>query len=266
LDEHSTQVCAEKLILFLHGDLYRRNLLGKRVPVAFSGGLDSTLVAKVCSVLTETYCIVAGAEDSTDMKNARASAKRIGLELLEVAIDEDDVVDGAKEICRITGLKDPVTVSFELPTYFAMKSAAEDVIVTGQGADELFGGYAKYESMELEEFRKRRMEDIDKAMGEVDCAERAIAAALGKEIIKPFLCNRVVSFAMDLQLDSVYPDEVRKRIIREALKGLGLSEIAAMPKKAAQYGSGVSAMLKSAANKKGESVREMIEGFAEGSN
>jgi len=260
------QVCAEKLILYLHGDLYRRDLLGKRVPIAFSGGLDSTLVAKVCSTLTDTYCIVAGAEGSTDMKNARASAKRIGLELVEVTIDEDDAVDGAKEVCRITGLKDPVTVSFELPTYFAMKSASEGWIVTGQGADELFGGYAKYESMEREEFRRRRMEDLDKAMGEVDCAERAIAAALGKEIIKPFLCNRIIAFAMDLQLDSVYPDKVRKRVVREALKDLGLPEIAAMPKKAAQYGSGVSVMLSSAADKRGKSVREMIENFAEGSN
>jgi asparagine synthase (glutamine-hydrolysing) len=255
---------AEKLVALLRDDLRRRKLEGKRIPVSFSGGVDSTLLARICSELTETYCIVAGMENSADIRSARISAEKLGLDLKEIILDEERVSEGAREICRITGLENPITVSFELPTYFAMRSAEEGIIVTGQGADELFGGYAKYEGVPADEFARLRREDLEKALGPTDVAENGIASHLKKEIVKPFLCNRVISFAMALPSEAVRPSAVRKPIIREALRGLGLDEVAELPKKASQYGSGVSDMLKKAAKRRGQTLSEMIMDFAKG--
>lgn len=252
---------AENLVALLRNDLDRRRFAGRRVPVSFSGGLDSTLVAKICSELTETYCIVAGTSESTDIKNARGSAKSLGLDLVEVILDEGQVVDGASEICRITGSKDPLAVSFELPTYLAMKAAKEEILVTGQGADELFGGYAKYEGLSNDDFWELRRNDIGKVLGPIESMEGDMASHWNKSIIRPFLCNRVVAFALALPLEAVRPSESRKPVVREALRGLGLTEVASLPKKASQYGSGASKLLEKAAKKKGQSVKEMIEGF-----
>jgi len=254
---------ARNLILLLQADLHRWKLEGRRVPVSFSGGLDSTLIAKVCSDLAETYCIVAGAPGSIDLKNARTSAEKLDLELVEVSLDEERVLEGAREICRITGSKDPLTVSFELPTYLSLRRAKEDVIITGQGADELFGGYAKYEGLTAEEFDKNRREDIGKVLGPIEAMESEIAAHWGKSIVRPFLCNHIVSFAMALPLEAVRPSNARKPIIREALRELGMADVASMPKKASQYGSGVSNLLKKAAKKRGESLGRMIADLAE---
>jgi len=264
MDDSPTQDSARRLVLLLLDDLRRRELEGKRIPISFSGGLDSSLLAKVCSEISETYCIVSGTEGSTDIKNARISAKKLAIDLKEIILDEAVVLKGAKEVCGITGSIDPLTVSFELPTYLALKSIEEDFIVTGQGADELFGGYAKYEGLKADEFSKLRKKDLDKVLGPVEAIESSMASHWNKSIAKPFLCNRVVSFAMALPLDAVMPLTIKKPIIREALRELGLEETAKLPKKAAQYGSGVSAILKKAAKDGGQSLGEMIEGFAKG--
>jgi len=261
-EDETVRRSARRLVSLLLEDLHRRKLDGRRVPVSFSGGLDSALVAKLCSEIADAYCIVAGTDDSTDLKTARFSAEKLGIELREIRLDEESVIEGAREICRLTGLRDPLTISFELPTYFALRSADEDLIVTGQGADELFGGYAKYEGVAQEEFARLRREDLERALGPVDVIERGMAAHWKKEIIKPFLCNRVVSFAMALPTDAVLPAGVRKPVVREALRELGLEEIAALPKKAAQYGSGVSDVMKKAAKGRGQTLGEMIADFA----
>jgi asparagine synthase (glutamine-hydrolysing) len=254
---------AERLVALLRDDLRRRKLEGRRIPISFSGGVDSTLLARICSELTETYCIVSGTEDSADIRSARISAEKLGLDLKEIILDERRILDGAREICSITGLEDPITISFELPTYFALRSA-EEIIVTGQGADELFGGYAKYEGLSTEEFARLRRGDLEKALGPTDVVESRMASHWKKEIVKPFLCNRVVSFAMALPMEAIRPSSVRKPVIREALRGLGLDEIAELPKKASQYGSGVSDMLKKAAKRRGQTLGEMIADFAKG--
>jgi len=253
---------AETLVALLRDDLCRRKIGGKRIPISFSGGVDSSLLAKICSDLTETYCITVGAEDSADIKNARISAENLGLSLKEIIIDEGYVLDGAREVCGITGLDDPLTVSFELPTYFALRSAEEGIIVTGQGADELFGGYAKYEGIPADEFSRLRREDLERALGPTDVVESRMASHWKKEIVKPFLCNRVVSFAMALPFEAVIPSTKRKAVVREALRALGLADIADLPKKASQYGSGVSDFLKKAAKRRGQTLGEMIAGFA----
>jgi asparagine synthase (glutamine-hydrolysing) len=255
---------ARRLVMLLLDDLRRRNFEHKRIPVSFSGGLDSTLIAKLCSDVSETYCIASGTEGSVDIKNARTSAGKLGIELREIILDERIVLEGAKEICSTMRLNDPLIVSFELPTYLALKSAEEDFIVTGQGADELFGGYAKYEGLETDTFSKLRKEDLNKVLGPIDAIEIGMAARWEKTIMKPFLCNRIVSFAMALPLETVQPSKVRKPIIREALVELGLAEAAKLPKKASQYGSGVSDILKKAARKRGQRLSEMIDGFAKG--
>lgn len=256
------RTAARTLISLLKWELSKPDYRRERIAISFSGGLDSTLIAALAKMGAEVVAIVVGTRDSVDIKNARTSAPLIGLDIRELLIDEAAVLGAASELCRITGSADPLMISFELPTYIALKSAEERIMITGQGADELFGGYARYRDMSPQDFASRRVVDVDNVLGPISCIEDAISASQHKAIMKPYLSNEIVSFAMSLPIDMVRPGILSKVVIREALKELGLEEIAMREKKAAQYGSGVSAMLKRAAKRNGMTMRGFMADIA----
>jgi len=249
---------ARRLITLLRSEFSRTKNGRKRFVVSFSGGLDSTLLARLAMDCAPVSGIVVGTEGSIDLGNARRSAKSIGIELLEIKIDEELVVEGAKEMIKATGSTDPLTISFELPIFFALQSTKEKTVVTGQGADELFGGYAKYEGLSEKDFIRSRAEDVNRVLGPTSQIEEAMAGSLGKTVLRPFLSSDIVSFAMHLPASIVRPALERKVVIREALRELGMDKIASIDKKASQYGSGTSALLKKAAKRQGMSTGEFM--------
>jgi asparagine synthase (glutamine-hydrolysing) len=249
---------ARRLIMLLRSEFSRTKNDRNRIVVSFSGGLDSTLLARLAMDCALVSGIVVGTEGSIDLSNARRSAKSIGIELLEIKIDEGLVVEGAKEMIRATGSTDSLTISFELPVFFALQSTKEKAVVTGQGADELFGGYAKYEALSENDFIRVRAEDVDRVLGPTSQIEESMASSLGKTVLRPFLSNEIVSFAMHLPASIVRPALERKVVIRETLRELGMEDIASIDKKAAQYGSGTSALLKNAAKRQGMSMGEFM--------
>jgi len=254
-----------------NGNIYGRELIDllrepilklfnsvSEVEISFSGGLDSTLLARVCKDYGSVLSIVVGIPDSLDIKNAREAAEELDIPLREISIDDKTVIEAARELCIISQSKDPVFISFELPLYLAMNSSSGGFIITGQGADELFGGYAKYQAIPEDEFISRRDLDIDKVMNETVPLENKIANHLKIDINRPYLTREIISFSNSLPIEILYPLDERKRVIREALNELGMTRAAELGKKAAQYGSGVSYILKRAAREKGVSVREFI--------
>jgi asparagine synthase (glutamine-hydrolysing) len=249
---------ARRLIVLLRSEFSRvENDMGCFV-VSFSGGLDSTLIARLAMDRVPVSGVVVGTDGSIDIRNARRSAESMGMDIQELKIDERLVVEGAKKIINATGSTDPLTIGFELPVLFALQSTKEKSVVTGQGADELFGGYAKYEGLPEKDFIRMRTEDVDRVLGPTSRIEEAMAGSLGKTVLRPFLSNEVVSFAMHLPASVVRPAFERKAVIREALRELGMDDIASIDKKAAQYGSGTSALLKKAAKRHDMSVGEFM--------
>ncbi len=249
---------ARRLIMLLRSEFSSKENDSSRFVISFSGGLDSSLLAKLAMDRTPVTGIAVGTESSIDIRNARRSAESIGIELIEIMIDERLVVEGAREMIRATGSTDPLAISFELPIFLALQSTRERSLFTGQGADELFGGYAKYEGLSEKDFLRTRAEDIGKVLGPISEFERAMANSLGKTVLKPFLSKEIVYLALSLPASIVRPTTERKVVVREALRELGLDEVASIDKKAAQYGSGTSALIKKAAKRQGMSIGEFI--------
>lgn len=258
MEKTTARDAARRLITLLRSELSSAEKGGNRFVVSFSGGLDSTLLARLVMESGPATGIVVGMEDSIDIRNARKASELIGIDLVEINIDEGLAAEGAREMIKATGSIDPLTISFELPVFFSLKSTEERTVVTGQGADELFGGYAKYEGLSEKDFAALRAEDLDRLLGPISQIEEAMAESLGKRVLRPFLSNEVVSFAMHLPASIVRPASERKVVIREALRELGADDIASIDKKAAQYGSGSSALLKKAAKRRGMSVGEFM--------
>lgn len=231
---------------------------GKKTGVLFSGGLDSSLVAFLASQYSDVVLYTAGTEDSQDIEWARKVSEMLGLELKEYVFTEEDVEEALTKAMFAIEEPDPMNLAIGVPIYFATKLAGKDgirVLLTGQGADELFGGYAKYlkdpglMEKDLENLGERNLARDDK-----------IAMLNSVEGRYPYLAIPVLQTALNIPVNLKIRKGTRKFILRKVAKELGLpEEITKREKKAAQYGSGVQKVLRKIAKKRGLSLRDFAE-------
>jgi asparagine synthase (glutamine-hydrolysing) len=141
-----------------------------------------------------------------------------------------------------------------------MGDIKEDLIISGQGADELFGGYARYLKMEKEELRAELEKDIVMLMTQDIKMDLALAKHFNKILKIPYLQDNVVKIAKEIPIEYKVKNGERKIILKKAALKLGLPEkIVNQEKKAAQYSSGIIKELRKAAKKEGMGVNELIE-------
>jgi len=141
-----------------------------------------------------------------------------------------------------------------MPAYIAAEMAHEDglkVMLSGHGADELFGGYNRYLKL-YEEKGELANEDLKKDILNLYHVnlqrDDAVTMANSIELRVPYLDLDIINTAINIPMKykiSGKEDNLRKCILREAGAELGVpAEIVNRPKKAAQYGSGIHKMLK----------------------
>lgn len=230
----------------------------KRVGVLFSGGLDSSLIALMASEFGEVVLYTAGAEGSPDIEWSRKIAELLGLSLREHTFGIDEVERILPRVMWGIEEPNPMNLAIGVPLYFATRMASKDgikVVLSGGGADELFGGYHKYLA------NPSLMEADLMEMGEKNLArDDKIAMTNGVEGRFPYLALPVVSSALNTPLELKIRQGVRKWILRELALELGLPrEVAMREKKAAQYGSRSQKLIEAIARRKGVGLREFAE-------
>jgi asparagine synthase (glutamine-hydrolysing) len=235
-----------------------KNRVSKKTGVLFSGGLDSTLVAYLASQHSEIILYTAGTEDSPDIEWARKVADHFGWKLRERIFEIDDVREAAGRVMYAIEEPNPMNLAIGLPLYFASSLASADgtrVLLSGQGADELFGGYAKY----LE--RPELMEEDVALISERNLArDDKITMLNGVEARYPFLALPVVNFALKLPLEAKIANDTRKAVLRKLALRLGIPGwIVGREKKAAQYGSRAQKLLEKVARGEGLTLRDFAE-------
>ena len=228
--------------------------------VAFSGGIDSTLVA---SGFPDAPLYVVGFEGCHDIAAAREAAAAIDRadDLTVIELTHDDLIDAVPRVAAAIGRTNPMDVTIALPLLAVAERAAADGydrLALGQGADELFGGYSKV----VEPADDHRVEG-DTVRGAVretietlpDQLERDVCglSAAGVEPVTPFLQDRVVDAALRLPGELLATPEARKVALRRfARETVGLPEaVAGADKKAVQYGTYVSRELDRLARQNG---------------
>jgi asparagine synthase (glutamine-hydrolysing) len=212
--------------------------------VAFSGGIDSALVASG----VDAPCYVAGFPDSHDVAAAREAAAEMDRDLRVVDLTHDDLVRAVPDVVRATGRTNPMDVGIALPLFLVAERARADGfsrLAVGQGADELFGGYAKVVSpaddhrVAADTVRGARRETVETLPQQLPRDVLTLRAA-GVEPVAPLLHDRVVAAALALPADLLATDEERKVALRRAAEGVLPPGVTRADKKAVQYGSLVS--------------------------
>lgn len=232
------------------------------IAVLFSGGVDSTTIVKILLDLgkkVDLYTI--GVENSQDLKVAKDVADKFNLPLHTWIIDENIIEDQLESTINTIESKNlmkiGVGMTIKLTSYLAHKDNHK-VILSGQGADELFAGYnrykRKYETPEL--LYDELTDDLNNIYN--TNLERDDKATMSNsvELRVPYLDVNVINTAVKMPYDFLLKssdDNIRKHILRDVALKLGVPrEIALRPKKAAQYATGIDKVIRKKLLKKDE--------------
>ncbi|HEY3423129.1 MAG TPA: asparagine synthetase B [Methanocellaceae archaeon] len=223
--------------------------------VAFSGGVDCALVGAMSGL---PLCTV-GLEGSYDVKAAKKAASLMGAEHLVYEFSEKDVVEVLPDVIYSVESADPMKVSIALPIYILAREARKSgykVLLSGQGADELFGGYSRYaEAGGSSKLGEMLQSDLEQIAGNNLERDDAAAMAHGVEMRVPYLDLAVIGISQRIDTSlKVYfdgKDYIRKYILRFLSEKYLPDEIASAPKKAIQYGTGVQKTLEKLAKSEG---------------
>lgn len=216
-----------------------------RVAVAFSGGVDSGLVA---TGVPDAPCYVAGFEESHDVAAAREAAAAMDRELRVVELTHDDLKRAIPAVADATRRRNVMDLNIAVPLYLAAEAATADGIeqlVLGQGADELFGGYSKVvepaadSRVGADTVRGARTETVRTLPAQLERDVLTLRAA-GVEPVTPLLDDRIVEAALRLPDELLATSEERKIALRRAAAPHLPESVAGADKKAVQYGTYVS--------------------------
>ena len=242
----------------------------KEVAVAFSGGLDSSIIAYMASKCgVGVNLIHVSLENGSEIETAFESAEKLNLPMQVHLFKETDVEKALPCVVNLIEEADPVKVAIGMSMYWVAQRAQEAgyaVLLAGQGADELFGGYQRYvkEGYEngVEKVHQTMFNDL-KGIHENNL-ERDVKICIDSDVglRLPFVSFNLIEYALGLPVNLKFEqkqDTLRKLVLRNVALNLGLSAtIVNKPKKAVQYSTGINSAIKRIAQKNNQTVNEYI--------
>lgn len=222
----------------------------EKIAIAFSGGLDSSIIAYLASKYSVPVLFCVGFRDSHDAINAKRSAELLGFELNMILLEEIDLEKYLEKTVELVGTTGRLITDLNVPLYIILEEIEKrgfDKLVLGQGADTLFGGFARYPYSE--NFGSEILEDI-KNIGKTNLVYNCrIFDHFKMKPLYPFLEKDVVDIAVKADPGLKIKEGVQKYILREAFREHLPEEIIVLKKKSFQYGSGIHKALRKLSKK-----------------
>mgnify|MGYP000704448173 CR=1 FL=1 len=240
---HNSVKNSETSIKAIHDSLsaaVKRQLMSD-VPygVLLSGGLDSSITSalakKFASKRVESddkqdawypqlHSFSVGLKDAPDLKAAKIVADHIGTIHHEINFTIQEGIDAIRDVIYHLETYDITTIRASTPMYLmarAIKSLGIKMVLSGEGADELFGGYLYFhKAPNAEEFHKETVRKLEK-LHIYDClrANKSLAA-WGIEGRVPFLDKEFMDVAMQINPKDkmINGERMEKWVLRKAFE------------------------------------------------
>jgi asparagine synthase (glutamine-hydrolysing) len=198
------------------------------IGVLLSGGLDSSLIAAIASRSIESgkklqsFSIGLDA-DAPDAKAARKAAEFLGTEHHEIHFSVEEGIKLLEKIIWHIETYDVISVRASVPMYLLSKAIADKgvkAILSGEGADEIFGGHLYFRNApSTEEFQKESIERVQKLFTADLLRADKSTMANGLETRIPFLDKHFLDVTMLIRPEERQPktyNGVEKYILRKA--------------------------------------------------
>ena len=207
--------------------------------VLLSGGLDSSITSALAKKFAskriesndqidawwpQLHSFSVGLEGAPDLKAAKIVADHIGTIHHEINFTIQEGIDAIRDVIYHLETYDVTTVRASTPMYLmarAIKSLGIKMVLSGEGADELFGGYLYFhKAPNAKEFHEETVRKLDK-LHQYDClrANKSLAA-WGIEGRVPFLDKEFIDIAMGINPEDkmIKNGRIEKWVLREAFK------------------------------------------------
>ncbi len=219
----------------------------KKIGLAFSGGVDSTLIAKLCSDMGyDVTLLTIGFDESHDIEFSKIIASYFSNLHKILTIEPNTFPEISKKIHEKIQTENLSWNENCIAFYYISKLAREndiDTVITANGIDELFCGYNSYRLVfdngpqEIIQMMDSKLDNEIQMMNAVNL----IASEFSVKILQPLLSDEFISFAKTIPLsEKIHSSEdlIRKHAVRKYALHVGVPEISANKrKKALQYGS-----------------------------
>ncbi|MEA2172378.1 MAG: hypothetical protein QOF76_5678 [Solirubrobacteraceae bacterium] len=207
-----------------------RQMMGD-VPVGvfLSGGLDSSLVAAIAArwcaergLPLQTFAV--GTPESPDVAAAQQVADFLGTQHRAFSYSAEEALAALPEVVRSIESFDPGLVRSAVPNFMLARETSEHVkvVLTGEGADELFAGYAYMAAITDPVALHAELERTVGSLHNLNLQRcDRVTMAHGLEARVPFLDLEVIEWALRLpaQEKMTTPDRLEKSLLREAFDG-----------------------------------------------
>lgn len=202
---HDKYVSGPSTLRHLIDEAVRARLVGhEKIGLLLSGGLDSSIIyhhIKMAGVKVNTYCV----DNEADLKYARLIDPNVKV-IPMPGLDKD----------ALRAMEMPVDLGSMYAQYDLFKAVEETVILTGDGADELFGGYKR-----MFEYDAQYSDIFEELPFYHNIRIDRMSMWHTKEARSPFMSLKLIDYALGLP----YADRVDKRALREAYDGILPKEI-----------------------------------------
>jgi asparagine synthase (glutamine-hydrolysing) len=249
-------VLLEKIIESIDNSVGMEDYIG----IAFSGGIDSSLLAKISKNIYKEKVILLtiGFPFSHDLEFSKKIANQLDMIHFTFEVDNNEFKLIVRKIIDSIECNNISHIENCIAFYFISNLAYRQdckLILTANGFDELFCGYDKYRQIlplgkeVLENFMETKIKNELILVNEINNFSKEFDV----KIRQPFLTPNFIDFAKKIPLTNKIHnsnDRIRKHILRELAISLQVPiESAMKPKKALQYGTLIHKNLKSIINK-----------------
>lgn len=213
----------------LTASVHRQMMGDVPVGVFLSGGLDSTLVAAIAARYyasrgerLQTFAV--GIEGSPDVRAARRAAAYLNTDHHERIYTAEEALAVVAPVVRAIEHFDPSLVRSAVPNYLLAELTARHVkvVLTGEGADELFAGYSYYRDFTDPDALAEELVRTVRGLHNLNLQRcDRVTMAHGLEARVPFLDRQVVALGLRLPAawKSAPPGTPEKRVLRRAFEG-----------------------------------------------
>jgi len=242
----------------------------KRVAVAYSGGLDSAVVAsssRLAGLDVELFTVTA--RSNGEFEHAKKTARELGFPFMARQYSLEDVSKAIPQVLQRMERPNMMDVAIAVPVFWACQLAEEagfHVIFMGQGADELFGGYDRYIStyqrLGLQEASRMMTKDVLNLSELSFERDEQLSAGTRVELRLPFADRELMRFVLSLppSLKIGGVEESRQKLVLRQVARLQKipSSVSDKPKRAMQYATGVAASIRVLARNVGMAPQEYV--------